>query len=1143
MADIERQIAQLSPEQRRLVELLLRQQKEIELPADSTIPQRPQADAYPLSFTQQRIWFQIHIMDDPAGGNMGAALRLTGQLNAVVLEQVLNEIVCRHATLRTQFKVVEGQPMQVILPTVRVQVPVTDLTALTPEAREALARELATAEVHRTFDLTHAPLFRPALLRLDPEEHVLILNFNHIIADALSLGIIAHEITQLYTAFSYNRPSPLPPLPIQYIDFAAWQQQAWETGRFAEDLAFWKHHLAPPLPTLFPTTPEAANQALETHRKSILLQKDLADAVYMFCRREGFTLFVLVQAVLKTLLYRYTGQTDILIGVPIASRDQAELEGMIGPFFNTVVMRTDLSGNPTFFELLNQIRQTTLEVFAHKSIPFEYLVAELQPERDPRRTPFFETVLNYQGRYNVAVDLPGLKSSQFPINFVFDVDDPLIVILRETEAGITLVVEYKPALLGDMVVDHLQKLLANAVANPYQRLAELPLLTESERRQIVVDWNATHTEYVAVAETTRLHQLFEAHAAATPEATALVFEDQHLTYGELNRRTNQLAHYLPQHGVGPESIVGLCLERSLDMVIGIYGILKAGAVYMPLDPTYPTERLAFMLDDAQSPIVLTQQRFKAVLPEHTRTLCLDTEWERVAAESAENLAIPIAPDNLIYVIYTSGSTGKPKGAMNVHRGVCNRILWMQAEYHLTPHDRVLQKTPFSFDVSVWEFFWSLTTGGCLVVARPEGHKDSTYLVNLIADQQITTLHFVPSMLRVFLEEPRVGICRSLQRVMCSGEALPFDLQERFFTRIDAGLHNLYGPTEAAVDVTYWACERTGSQRVVPIGYPIANTQIYILDRDLQPVPVGIAGELYIGGVGLARGYLNRPELTADRFIPNPFAQTDDGKRRTKDEEWLDNMAGRPPSSDTRRPKGWPSSHSTGRVLRLYKTGDRARYLPTGAIEYLGRFDFQVKVRGFRIELGEIEVALEHQPGVLEAAVLAQESEQGDGNKRLVAYLVPRPGQTVSVNELREALQKELPDYMVPSAFIPLEAMPLTTSGKIDRRELPKLQRVEIKQRTEYVPPETPAEEIIAQIWAELLHLDRISIYDNFFEIGGHSLLAMQLIYRLNEAFEVNLTVRDLLQEPTIANLALQVEEVLIKELSTSTAQILVPGDG
>jgi amino acid adenylation domain-containing protein len=654
--------------------------------------------------------------------------------------------------------------------------------------------------------------------------------------------------------------------------------------------------------------------------------------------------------------------------------------------------------------------------------------------------------------------------------------------MLEFDGSLSVIFQYNTDLFDTAAIvrmaGHFQTLLEAIVENPQQRLAHLPLLTESERHQLVVEWNDTRKIY---SGDLCVHRVFEARVELTPHSTAVVYEDETLTYHELNSRARKLSYYLQKSGVGPDLLIAIYMERSLEMVVGIYGILKAGAAYVPLEAAYPKKRLAFILEDTRAPLLLTQQRLIKGLPHHgSKTLvCLDSNWSTIDKESVDNPVNYTMPRDLAYVIYTSGSTGKPKGAMNSHRGICNRLTWMQDAYQLTTGDRVLQKTPFSFDVSVWEFFWPLFTGASLVVARPGGHLDSAYLVKLIADEKITTLHFVPSMLRVFLEEQGLEACGCLKRVICSGEALPFKLQERFFAHLPAELHNLYGPTEAAVDVTYWACKRENVRQIVPIGRPISNIQIYILDSYLQPVPIGITGELHIGGIGLARGYCNRPELTAEKFIPGLISDK-------------------------------PGA-------RWYKTGDLARYLPDGNIEFLGRLDYQVKIRGFRIELEEIETLLRQHPAVRETIVVTREDAPND--KRLAAYLVPNQKPAPTTSELRSFLETKLPDYMVPATFVILDTLTLTPNGKVDRRALPVPDGLRPELETAYVEPRTEVEHALVEVWKKVLQVKKVGMYDNFFDLGGHSLLMVQVHNMLREMFKQDMSVIELFKYPTISSMA------------------------
>jgi amino acid adenylation domain-containing protein len=1086
MNELARQLADLSPEQRSLLEKRL-QQRGINLSSPTNIPKRspyPAGEA-PLSFAQQRLWF-IHQLDlNPSSYNVFSGLRLHGALRVAILGQALQEIIQRHDTLRTTFTTnQDGQPMQVIAPVSPVSLVTHDLSQI-PD-RELEVQRLANQEARWVFDLAQ-PLLRLRLLKLNETDHILLVTMHHIIADRWSLGIFIQELKQLYEAFSRQQPSPLSPLPIQYADFSIWQRQWLQGAELEKQLTYWRQQLnSLPVLNLPSDRPRPAVPTFQGAKYPIVFSQSLSDALKALSVRSGVTLFTVLLAGFKVLLHRYSHQEDIVVGTDIANRNRVETESLIGLLVNTLVLRTQLSGNPTFLELLQRVREVLLGAYAHQDLPFERLVEVLNPERDlSQMVPLFQAKLDFQ-----LAPLQPLALDNLTVHpLMLDNETAkfeLRLNLMDSETGIKGQVEYSTDLFEPSTIARLvqqfQTLLESIVANPQQHLSDLSLLTTDHYHQLIVEWNQTTLEY----DNNRcIHYLIEAQVEQTPDAIALTFENQQLTYRELNHRANQLAHYLQAQGVQPDTLVGLCLERSPEMVIGILAVLKAGGAYVPIDPTYPAERLTFMLQDAQVPILLTQAQFIHSLPEVTaHRICLDQDWWAIASYPTSNPHSNLTLNHLAYVIYTSGSTGQPKGAMNTHAGLHNRLQWMQEAYQLTSGDRVLQKTPFSFDVSVWEFLWTLMTGARLVVAKPGGHQDSTYLAQLIAAEQITTLHFVPSMLQIFLEEPILSDCRSVRQIMCSGEALSVELQHRCLERFPAALHNLYGPTEAAIDVTHWTCHWQEIGNSVPIGRPIANTQIYLLDQSGYPVPIGIPGELHIGGVGLARGYLNRPDLTAERFIPNPFWQPEIGS-----------------TSDA----------------RLYKTGDLARYRPDGTIEFLGRLDHQVKVRGFRIELGDVEAALSQYPGIRETVVVAQDDEQG--YKRLVAYIVADGTAESSVSHLHNFLADRLPEYMIPSVFVPLASMPLTPNGKIDRRALPSPQTIRPNLNTAYLMPRTELEQAIAQIWQDVLQLETVGIHDNFFELGGHSLLLIQVNTRLRKQLQANLSVLDLFRYPTIDAIA------------------------
>jgi amino acid adenylation domain-containing protein len=926
--------------------------------------------ALPLSFAQQRLWFLNQMEPNSPYYNIPMALRLTGELDVEALKRALKEVIRRHEILRTTYQVEGDKPVQVINPHLSIDVPLEDLTHVPADLQETTVRQLAVETGRHVFNLQTGPLIRASILKLAHQDHILLWNTHHIANDGWSIWQFGNELAPLYQAFRDNKPSPLPELPVQYADFAVWQHDWLQGDALKRPLEYWTQQLAGApdsleLPTDF-RRPAVLSLRGMTERS--VFPRELTDKLIELGRQEGATLFMTLLAAYQTLLFRYTRQEDIVVGSPIASRNQSETENLIGFFVNTLLMRTDLSGNPTFRELLQRVRASALGAYSNQELPFEKLVEALHPERELGRIPLFQVWFVLQNAPRASLQLPGLEMRGMDVhNGTAKFDLGLFTV--EKPDGLHCNVEYSTDLFEAATIrrflQHFQTLLEAIVEDPERCVGELPLLTQAERQQVVVEWNDTRRDYPRERS---LHQFIEDQVERTPDAPALMFESRQLSYRELNSRANQLAHRLRNLGVGPDKLVAVCAERSVEMVVGLLGTMKAGGAYVPIDPDTPRSRLDVMLEDAEPLVLLTQEHLLGMLPEDSvPTICLDRDWQTLSSESEENLPVITSGKDQAYMIYTSGSTGKPKGVPNVHEGIVNRLLWMQDAYRLDGSNRVMQKTPYSFDVSVWEFFWPLMTGACLVVARPEGHKDPSYLVDLIQQSKITTMHFVPSMLRIFLEAEGVERCTSLRRVICSGEALPFDLQQRFFERLRAELHNLYGPTEAAVDVSYWECRPDTSMTIVPIGKPIWNTQLYILDTYLQPVPVGVPGELHIGGVNLARGYLKQPGLTAQKFIADPFSKE-------------------------------PGA-------RLYKTGDLARFLPDGNIEYLGRIDYQVKLRGFRIELGEIETTLDSHPGVRQSVVMAREDVPGD--KRLVAYVVPNPEyRGTSDSEPTDALSAE-----------------------------------------------------------------------------------------------------------------------------------------
>jgi len=1076
--------------------LLLKRIKERSVSVNQSIAKRADVAPCPLSFAQERLWFLAQMEPDNPFYNMAGAVQVQGNLNVPVLEQALNEVVRRHEALRTTFRIIEDEARQVIDDSAAITVDAIDLTALNAVQQEDTLKTLEEQEAHRVFDLEQTPLVRAVLVQLDDERHALLMTLHHIVSDEWSLRLLIKEVGAYYQAFKNGNPSLEPELPIQYADFAVWQRGEL----YDKQIAYWMQHLeAAPTALELPTDrPRASVMSYRGANHEFGLSPETSAALIRLSRQADTTLFVVMMAAFNVLLSRCSGQDDVCVGYPIANRNRRDIENLIGFFVNTQVLRTDLSGNPTFTELLNRVRKNTLDAQNNQDLPFERLIEALKLERELNRTPLFQTMLVYQNAPMDALSISELHFKLADTNMNAAKFDLTLTVSKSEDAlrcGFNYSTDLFDAATMVRMAEHLQQLLEGIVNCPDVPVSELPLLTLAERWQMLLDWNATEVDY---PKDRYIHQLFEAQAEKNPDAVAVVFKAQALSYAELNSKANRLAHYLRDHGVGPDVLVGICVERSVEMVVGLLGILKAGGAYLPLDPSYPQDRLEFMLRDVAPPVVLTQA---GLLERHgfgaAKVLCLDSDWPKLANEIATNPGVKLRPENLAYCIYTSGSTGQPKGAGVPHQGILNRLQWMQQQYRLDDGDCVLQKTPYSFDVSVWEFFWPLMTGAQLVIAKPDEHKDSLALIDTVIREQVSTIHFVPSMLQAFIDTPGVENCTSLKRVICSGEALPADLVSRFQQKLPAELHNLYGPTEASVDVSYWPCIPGSAETAIPIGRPIANITLYILDRQLNPVPVGTPGELHIGGIGLARGYLNRPELTAEKFIPNPYDQ---------------------------------------QGSRLYKTGDWVRYRPDGNIDYLGRIDHQVKIRGFRIELGEIEARLLEHPAVKETAVIAREDQSGD--KRLVAYLVTQDGVELSVADLRTRLAASLTDYMIPGFFVVLPELPLSANGKLDRRALPEPDGTLVVSRP-YEAPQGSVETVIAGIWQDLLGIGQVGRHDNFFELGGHSLMLAGLIEPLRrQGFTANM--RMVFAAPTLAAMADAVSNAGICPVDSAVPPNLIP---
>jgi len=1068
---------------------------------EQVIRPSPRNGPLPLSLAQQRLWFLDQLEPGLVAYNMPAAVRLVGRPDVAVLTWSLNEIVRRHESLRTTFDSVAGQPIQVIAPSLGLTIPIVDLTDLPSEVREEEALRLSQEEAQRPFDLLHGPLIRAMLLRLRSEEHVLILTMHHIVSDLWSQGVLKTELGALYEAGMKGERSPLQELSIQYADFAQWQRGWLKDEELDRQLGYWQQHLngVPPsvdLPADFARPPRLNYQGATFLFE---LSSELSESLTALSRREGATLFMTTLAAFKALLWRYTGQSDIVIGTPVANRNREEIEGLIGFFVNTLALRTDFSGDLTFLELLGRVREASLGAYAHQDLPFELLVEELQPVRDLSRNPVFQIVFDLQSAPAPSLELTGLTLQ--PHEFTsgstrFDLE----VHLTSTAEGIIGAFVYSTNLFAESTVRQLAEryrmLLEAVVADPEQRVSRIELLTAAERKQLA-EWNDTTRSFPYKCS---IPDLFETWASRRPQRIALVSGAERVTYGELNRRANQLAHYLKSYGVGEETRVGIYIERSVEMIVAVLGVLKAGAAYVPLESSYPDQRLLFMLDDADVQLVLSTEALQDKLPVHQApVVLLDSDWALIEQQNEENPERNITPEHLAYIVYTSGSTGTPKGAAVPHRGVV-RLVSCNDYANFGPDEIFLQFAPLAFDASTFEIWGSLLNGAQLVL-MPAGLPSLSDLGDALAQYNVTTLWLTAGLFHQMVDE-QLKALTTLRQLLAGGDVLSPSHVKRF---VDATpsclLINGYGPTE---NTTFTCCygmdQRNAFTGSVPIGRPIANTQVFILDHDLELCPPGFIGELFAAGDGLARGYHGRADLTADRFIPHPFSDK-------------------------------PGA-------RLYRTGDLARYLADGNIEFLGRADEQVKVRGFRIELGEVETAIGRAAGVRQVAVIVR--DYGAGDKRLIAYVVG----DVAVDKLQKTLRTTLPDYMVPSAFVVLDELPLTPNGKVDRRALPAPQETHAGSDSDHAAPRTPVEELLAGIWTDVLKVERVSLDDDFFELGGHSLLVTRLVSRAQAHFGVELPLKLFFESPTLAAQAAQVEAALRTEQGVHAPPIVpVPRDG
>ena len=1054
--------------------------------------------AAPLTFAQQRLWFLAQLQPGSTAYNMNVAGRLTGPLDLEALEGSLNEVVRRHEALRTSFAASDGKPIQVIAPQLHLTVQVVDNTTIAEDLQAAEIERRAIEQAHRPFDLREAPLLRMSLLRFAEEDHVLLFTIHHIISDAWSLNLLAVEMAKLYEAFRHGNSSPLPPLPLQYADFAVWQREVLQGELLEAELNYWRQQLADASFVLdLPTDrPRLAVQNSRGATQSFLLDESLTEALVELSQRENVTLFMTLLAAFQVLLYRYTGQADIIVGTPIAGRNQTETENLIGFFADTLVMRTRISSDLTFRELLHRVREVALGAYSHQDLPFEKLVEALQPERDPGRNPVFQVLFSLRNTPVQRLQLPGLVSTPLKLNIPkarFD----LALDLHETASGIAGVCEYNADLFDAATITGLlshYRTLLEGLVNPEERISHLPLLTDSERRKMLLEWNnppGRHSTDLC------LHELFERQAELNPNAIAVVYENVRLTYAELNRRANQLAHYLRANGVEPDVPVGISIERGVEMMIGLLGILKAGGAYVPLDPAYPKERLDFMLRDAGVSLLVTMKQLWSLLPENDEitSIYLDEDWTDVSQESEKNLQVQMSSRNLAYVIYTSGSTGRPKGVQIEHESVASLFAATQPLFDFGVNDVWTVSHSYAFDFSVWEIWGCLLHGGRLVIVPFHVNQSPEAFLALLHAEQVTILNQTPSAIRQLLQgnaKPTEDL--ALRLIICGGEALPREVAAQL---VEWGVPawNFYGPTEATVWATInkLAAGDNGNG-LVAIGRPLANTQVYILDANLELLPVNVPGELYIGGTGVARGYYQRSELTAERFVPDAYSGTVGS--------------------------------------RLYRTGDRVRYGATGQLEFLGRVDEQVKLRGYRIELGEIESVLVAATEVQQAVAVVR--GEHSVAQRLVAYVVLEQGAAVEaevVQRLRGQLSQQLPEYMMPSAIVVLAELPLTANGKVDRRALPMPGATTRPEPEDtYVAPRSATEAGLTSIWSEVLKIDRIGIHDNFFKLGGHSLLATQVVSRVRDLFHVELPLRSIFETSTVNALAAKIDAADIKGL-------------
>ncbi|HVO62723.1 MAG TPA: amino acid adenylation domain-containing protein [Terriglobales bacterium] len=1107
MSEFQNLIGNLSPEKRALLERRLMEKRAAAAKAQ-IIPRRTTNGPCPLSFAQELMWLLDHLIDTSAY-HVPRALRIRGPLNVEALEYALNRIVARHDILRTTYREVDGRPLQFIADSAALALEHVDLRGLEPQEREKSAIDMLVEEGRHKFDLANDRMLRALLLRMGQQDHILLLLSHHIASDGQSKAALFRELKAFYVAYCSNMTAQLPELPIQYADFATWQREWMQGEVLQKHLEYWKSQLAgaPTLLELPTDRPRPARQSFEGARQFLRCPDDMLESFQALSRTEGSTLFMTMLAAFGTLLYRWSGNEDMLIGTPVSGRNRTELEPLIGYFSNSVVLRLALHGDPTFRELMRRVKDLSLAAYSHQDLPFEKLVVELQPDRDLSYSPMYQVMFSVGEQKDLGLDLPGLEITPIIIDRKIAKFD-MTLGMTEFHNDLMCNIEYCSALFEastmERLANYFQNLLQGIMRNPEQRISALPMLSDAQRREMIFQWNSTYRDYPS---NVFVHDLVEQHASQTPDATAVVYEDKQLTYRQLNERSNQLARYLKRRGVGPEIRVAICMERSLDMIVGVLAIMKAGGAYVPLDAMYARERLLIILQDAECPMLLTHNNLRqTITPTAAEIIALDSDWGTISEESKDNLQHEITPETLAYVVYTSGSTGIPKGVMINHGSLINQYYAYRESYDLSrPGESWLYMANFSFDVFSSDLTRSLCSGGKMVICPMELLLDPAGLYDLMLRETVECAEFVPAVLRAltgYLQDTNKKL-DFMRLLICSSDAWTM-AEYRAVLALrgpQTRVINAYGVTEATIDSTYFEPEHPESIQgngFVPIGRPFANTQAYVLDQHMEPSPIGCPGVLYLGGAGVARGYLKRPELNAERFVPDPFTDR---------------------------------AHA-----RLYNTGDAARYRPDGNIEFLGRTDNQVKIRGFRIELGEVEATIAKYNGVQQAVVIAR--ELSPGQLGLVAYVVPASGTTFDIAGLRVFLKGKLPAYMLPSAVELIDKIPLTANRKLDRKALPAPQQKSADLVQHFVPTSTDTEKKLESIWSEVLHLSPIGTLDNFFALGGHSLMAIQVISRIRKLFGVELPLRALFENPTIAELAPVVESGLNTPMSVEVP--LVP---